>query len=328
VTRDERRRWGVEALAAVLAVVAYQLSVFGVLFLLPLQWVYRRHGERPFLMVSIVVAVGIWGVAVLTKVVAHSLWSAADTVLLVFPLVLIAGWVVMVLLERLGWRFLYRLVAVTAACGLVLFPTVSGLLAQPALMQVVEKSFDEVWKSASQTPGVDFASLVGRVSEKEFFDLLKETFLGSFLTVLFLFWAFTGFVARVFTTPRELRTLKGFFLPSQGTWILLGLWGLILIKFLLALKGVDWEWGGVEYVVANLALIALVLHVAAGWGILHVLLDGWKVPRLGQTAVRVLLALVLLTPVVGTWLVLGGLAGLAVLELWVNFRKRTQGVGL
>jgi len=327
VEKGERRA-GAFALATVLAVAAYHLSVFGVFFLVPLQWIRIRRDERSFLVASVLAAVGIGVVEAVVKTLMHSPWTVLDTVVLGLPMVLIAGWVAIVLMERLGWRFLYRLLTVTAVTGLVLFPLIASLFQQQAFVQVLEKSFGEVWLQVFQAPGLDVPGLMGKLDRSEFFELLKQAFLGSFLSVFFLFWAFTGRVSRAFQPRSEQATLKDFSVPSQGAWILLGLWGLILVKFLLALKGVDWKWGGVEYVVANVAFIVLVVHVAAGWGILHVLMDRWKVPRLGQGVVRILLFLLLVTPVAGTWLVLGGLAVLAVLELWVNFRKRTQGVGL
>jgi len=309
-------------------VAAYHLSVFGILFLLPLEWVRQRRGGRSFLGASVLVLAGIAAVEAGFKAVSRSPWTPLDTVGLALPLVLIVGWVAIVALERSGWRFLYRLVTVTALAGLVLFPAIAWLLAQDSFSQVVERSFDEVWTQITQTPGLDVQGFLRKMDQSQFFELLKQAFLGSFLSVLFLFWAATGRLSRVFDPGRDRRTLKDFFVPSQGAWVLLGLWGLVLAKFLLALKGVDWKWGGLEYVVANAAFIVLVVHVAAGWGILHSLMDRIKVPRWGQALVRVLLLVLLVTPAAGTWFVLGGLAVLAVLELWVNFRRQTQGVGL
>ena len=326
MTKDERRRWGSFALATTLSVAAYHLSVFGGFFLLPLQWVRQRQGESSFWVAAVLASVGIGVVEAVVKSLMHSPWSLLDAAVIGLPLLLIAGWVVIVALERLGWRFLYRLLTVTAVTGLILFPLIASLLRQEAVVQVVQRSFDELWTLVLQTPGLQSAGLVGQLNKAEFFDFLKQAFLGSFLSVFFLFWAFNGWLSRVFVPVAERRTLKDFFVPSQGAWILLGLWGLVLVKFLLALKGIAWKWGDLEYVVANVAFIVLVVHVAAGWGILQVLMDQWKIPRLGQGAARILMIVLLVTSVAGTWLVLGGLAALAVLELWVNFRKRTQGV--
>jgi hypothetical protein len=169
---------------------------------------------------------------------------------------------------------------------------------------------------------------MGQLDQSMFFELLKQAFLGSFLLVFFLFWAFTGRVSRVFGAPEEHKTLKDFFLPAQGAAILLGLWGLILVQGLLVRSGMKWDPGFLQYVVWNAAWISLVVYGLAGWGIVGALMDRWRWPRFGQAAMRVLLIFFLMVPGTGQVAVMVGLPVLAVLELWVNFRNRTQGVGL
>jgi len=327
MTKDSRSL-GPLALATVLAVAAYHLSVFGIFFLLPLQWVRVRRGEGSFWVASVLAAAGIGAVEAVVKAVVHSPWTVLDTAVLAFPLVLIAGWVSIGAMERLGWRFLYRLLTVTAVVGLVMFPLVAGLLNQAAFRQVLEDSFNAVWKQASQTPGLDAPGLMDKLDRTGFFDLLKEAFLGSFLLVFFLFWAATDRMARVFSPEGEPKTLKDFRVPPQAAWVLLGLWAVILVQGLLAGRGVKWDWGFAQYAILNVALVALVVHALAGWGILQSLMERWRWPRIVQMVVRVLLICTVLVPGTGQIAVLVGLPFLAVLELWVNFRNRTQGVGL
>jgi len=322
------RRWGGFALATFLSVAAYQLSVFGIFFLVPLDWIRQKQGGRRFLLASVLAAAGIVAGEVAVKSFVHSEWNGLDWVGLGFPLILIVGWAFIHGMKRLGWRFLYRLLTVTAVAGLVLFPLIASLFNQEAFNQVVRKAFDAVWAQVFQAPGIDVPGLVGKPNQTEFFELLKQAFLGSFLLAFFLFWGFTGRIARAFDSTVEPRALKDFFLPPEGIWALLGLWGLILGQGLLIRVGVKWDWGFGQYVVLNAAWIVLVIYGLAGWGILHALMDRWHWPRFSQAAVRVLLVLLLMVPGTGQAVVLVGLPILAVLELWVNFRKRTQGVGL
>ncbi len=326
--KEENRDRAQLALSAVLAVAAYHLSVVGILFLVPLQWVKFRQGERSFLLASISTAVGIAAVEAVVKSLRHSPWTGLDTAMLGLPFLLIAGWVAIVLMERLGWRFLYRLLAVTAVTGLVLFPLIASLLRQEVFVRALEVSFGEVWKQMFETSGMDASGLMGQLDRSEFFDLLKKTFLASFLLLFFLFWGATAWVTRLFAPVEERSTLKDFFVPSQGAWILLGLWAVILVQGLLARNGMEWEWGIAQYAMLNVAWVALIVHALAGWGIVHSLMDRWHWPRFSQGVVRVLLIFFLMVPGNGQIVVLAGLPILAVLELWVNFRKRTQGVGL
>jgi hypothetical protein len=159
LTKDEGSKIRGFALATVLAVAAYHLSVLGIFFLLPLQWVWVRQGKRPFLMASVLAAAGIGGVEAALKAVTRTPWTVLDTAALGIPLFLIAGWVAIVVMETLGWRFLYRLLAVTAVTGLVAFPLVSGLLAQPSFNQALQGGFNTLWKQFTDAPGFNAAEL-------------------------------------------------------------------------------------------------------------------------------------------------------------------------
>lgn len=320
--------WGSFAVATVLSVAAYHLSIFGVVFLLPLEWVRQKLGGRLFLGASVLVAAGIVAGDIGIKALVHSGWSNLDWVLMGFPLVLIAGWVAVVSMTRLGWRFLYRLLAVTVVAGLVLFPVIAFLLGQETFNHEIRKVFDELWGKFFQASGFTEAGSLGRLDQTEFFELLKQGFLGSFLLLFFLLWGATGRLAQVFDATKRPKTMKDLFVPSWAAWILLSLWGLILVQGLLGRMEIGWDWGFAQYVVLNAAWLGLVVHALAGWGILHSLMDRWHWPRFGQASVRVLLVLLLLFPGTGQVVVLVGLPVLAVLELWVNFRKETQGVGL
>jgi hypothetical protein len=218
VTKDEGSKVRGFALATVLAVAAWHLGILEAFFLLPLQWIRVRQGKRPFLMASVLAAAGIGGVEAALKAVTRTPWTILDTAALGVPLVLIVGWAAIVLMDKLGWRFLYRLLAVTAVTGLVTFPVVSGLLAQPTFDQALQGFINAAWKRFTDVPGFNAAELTGTTGPAEFFGMLKQAFLGSYLVVLFLFWAVTARLARVFTPLEGLQTWKEFFVPPGGHW--------------------------------------------------------------------------------------------------------------
>lgn len=322
------RRWGGFALAVILCVAAYHLSLLGLFFLVPLEWVRRKWGVGPLGVAAILALAGIVAGEWVIKSLVHSEWTTLDFGLLGFPIVLVFGWLLITGMERWRWRFLYRLLLVTATTGVVLFPVFAWLLGQDSVNVVIRKAFDQAWAQVFQTPGVDVPGFLGKANPTDFFELLKQAFLGSFLLVFFLLWGFTGRMARFLDPSKGPSGWKEFFLPPEGAWALLGLWGVILLQGLLQRVGVSWDWGFAQYVVLNAAWVVLVVHGMAGWGILHSWMDRWHWPRFSQSAVRVLLVLLVLIPGAGQLVVLAGLPILAVLELWVNFRRRRQGVGL
>ena len=320
------RRGGQLVLATAISVVAYHLSaLFGAFFLLPLQWVRSRLGEAAFLLSSVLALAAIVGVDAGLKALVHSPWTVLDTAVLAVPVTSLAGWVGIVLLERTRWRFLYRVLLVTAAAAAVLFPLAAALLNSESFMKMVTDAFDKVWNEIMKTPGLD-ASLTAGLNQGDFLDLIKQTVLYSFLTVFFLFWMFTGRLAKALEGGRS-EVLKTFRVPPQGAWFLLGLWGLLLIQSLAHRWGVAWDWGFWQYVVFNLALIALVVHALAGVGIIEAFMARARWPVFGRIAVRTALLLLLFAQGAGQLVVLVGLPLLAVLELWVNLRTRTQEVG-
>jgi len=319
------RRTGQFVLATALAVTAYHMSVLGVLFLLPLHWVRVRLGEAPFIASAVLALAGVFGVEAGIKAILHSPWSTADALALVLPVTLVAGWVGIVLLERTGWRFLYRTLAVTSVAALALFPMAASLLGNEGFMKSLSSAFDAVWDQVFQTPGID-PSVTAGLDRNEFFELLKQAFLDSFLLVFFLFWMFTGRLAKLLERARP-PVLRDFRVPPQGAWVLLLLWGLLLGQLLAHQVGSGWNWGFWQYVVLNVALIALVVHAVAGLGIVEALLTRWKWPVFGRVAVRAALVLLLFAQGAGQLVVLVGLPLLSVLELWVNLRIRTQEVG-
>ncbi len=320
---EAARRTGQFALATALSVVTYHMSVFGLFCLFPLQWVRSRQGVMPFLASSALALAGIVAVQAGIKAVVGSSWKDFDVASLVFPVVEIAGWAAIVLLERTGWRFLFRVLAVTALAALVLFPLAASLLGREDFMRSLSVAFGSVWDKVIQAPGLDASA---GLSKGQFFELLKIVFLDSFLLVFFLFWMFTGRLAKVLE-PGKAEVLRNFRVPPQGALALLVLWGLLLAQSLIHQGGARLDWGFWQYVVMNFALIALVVHALAGLGIVEALMVRWRWPSVGRFAARAALLLLLFAPGAGQLVIMVGLPLLAVLELWVNLRTRTQEVG-
>jgi hypothetical protein len=327
------RRVGQFALATALSIAAFHMSgLFGIFFLLPLQWIRSRFGEAPFVGAAVVAFAGIAGVLGGIGALVHEPWTPLETAFLSIPGTALAGWVAIVLLQRTGWRFLYRVLLVTGVAAVVLFPLASSLQHDGAFLKALEDGYNKVWTGVLKLPGIDAAATNG-FDSRALLDQLKQAVLCSFLSVFFLFWMFTGRLAKNFETGGARNVLKNFRVPPQGALALLGLWGLLLVRSLLHSWGINWDWGFGQYVLLNLALVALWIYVLAGLGIIEALMVRWSWPGFVRIAVRLILVLLLVpleaeeVPTVGQFVVLVGLPLLAVMELWMNLRTRTQEVG-
>lgn len=321
------RAWGAWGLAVVLSVLAYNLSLLGVLFLVPLQWVRVRQGGRRFVLASGVSLAGIGALELALKGLTSTAWTPIDTLVFGVPVVLVAGWVALAALERGGWRFLYRLLAVTAATGLIVLVVLSTWGRQDSVNTAIQKAFLDLWTQVFQRTDLNLGALGAGIKPAELYDVLKQAFLGSVLLVFFLFWALTWRLTRWPAVNQAAFRLRDFRVPPQGAAVLLLLWGVLLLQSLLGKPGFTLLPGVLVYAWLNAAWIALVVHGLAGWGIVQALMERWNWPRLAQTVVRAFLVLSLLLPGAGQVAVLVGLPVLAVLELWINFREGKQGVG-
>ncbi|MEI8092797.1 MAG: hypothetical protein WCG80_01145 [Spirochaetales bacterium] len=316
--------WVFALAGALVSSVLFHLSLLGVLFLLPLVWLNKRHSQATALEGAAATAALLicwtFGRLALEK----STWTVWDSLDLGLPLFLLAGWVALVLLNGTGWRFVYRLGAVTLVAAVIGLPLVTGLLAVPAVEKAWKDGFEIVWKQIAEASGS--AGLQDWSANKDdFFVLVRESISAAFLPVLFLFWAATESWSRRWgwSGTGPVRWVD-FRLPSRAVVVFLGLWMVILVQSLVrnlggrGLEGVLW------YGVANLAIVAWIAYALVGWGIVKSLLQRGKVPPLAQTLMGMMLILSLFAGGVMSVVVLIALPLLAVLELWIDFRKTEQ----
>lgn len=107
--------------------------------------------------------------------------------------------------------------------------------------------------------------------------------------------------------------LNAFRLPTQLIWLLVGAWGGVLLSMVVEL---DWF----AYVLWNLALVALCLYGVQGLALLWHLLQRRGLPRGARIGVALALLVVLLIPGLNL-VVLIGLPGFGASEIWVNYHR-------
>jgi hypothetical protein len=320
---EATRRGGQFVLATALSIVAYHLSFFGAFCLFSLQWVRSRFGMKSFLVSAGLTLAGIVAIQMGLNYVLGITSYAVKFLTYLAPTVLVCGWVAIVALERTGWRFLYRLLAATAFAGLMLFPMIAWLLNSKEFMGSLEEAFRGLWDKVTQGPG--FADISKLLSEATFFEQFRDGIIDSFLVVFFLLWMIAGRLAK-WLEPVKYRVLRDFRLPREVIWVFLLLTVLMLVQYLVNNGNGHWDLGFWQYVAFSAMGILLILHIVAGWGTLEALLERWNWPSVSRGLVRVVLVVMVpLGP--GLFVLAIGLPLLAVLELWVNLRTRTQEVG-
>ncbi|NNM66384.1 MAG: hypothetical protein HKM06_00075 [Spirochaetales bacterium] len=312
---------------ALLSAVFYHLSVFGLFFLVPLQVVYVRRGRLPFVLAIFLSAVLIVLGLGLELLLAKQDWTVFDTLSAMLAGILLGGWLLAVLLEKTGWRFLVRLSLAVAAAGLVVFTLGGWALQDVSFQSQLQTDLMPIWKKLVSTVGMETVNgLFPAQWVRDPAAMLKgmeDAVLSTVLVSFFVVWLVTWRLVR--SVPGSRFLLKNFRLPSSASLILLGVWALFLGDSLLAQGGHDFL-GFAMYIVSNLAWITLVVHALAGWGIVQSLLERWRLPLVLRGLVLGLLAFFCFW--VGSTaevVTLVGLTVLAVLELWVNFRNYHSG---
>lgn len=107
--------------------------------------------------------------------------------------------------------------------------------------------------------------------------------------------------------------LGTFRLPVNLIWLLIGSWGGVLLSMVVEL-----EW--FAYVLWNLALVALGFYGVQGLALLWYFLQRRRLPRGARLGVALALIVVLLMPGINL-IVLIGLPGLGASEIWVNYHR-------
>jgi hypothetical protein len=318
------RTAGLALAVAMSSVLLFHLSLLGVVFLLPLAWVEKKSSRQTADLAAVMATVGMVGWTFLWKSVEQTTWSVWDTLDLSLPVVLLLGWLLVRALEPTGWRYLFRLGVVLAVVTVVGLPTVAGFMAAPDVERVWKQGFDLVWNQISLSSGTEaIASLAA--DKVAFFGMVKESVSAAFVPTLFLFWALNEQWcrrARWFNQPPV--RWEDFRLPQQAVAPFLALWVTVLVQSLLHNLGASGMSGVLWYAVQNVAAVFWIVYAFVGWGVLRILMARVNVAPLMLTLLGASLVVLLLSGGVLTVLVMVALPLLAVLELWVNFRKNEQ----
>jgi hypothetical protein len=317
-------RSGAVAGVALVSVLVFHLSVLAVFFLLPIAWLEKKGFADLVPHSVLMTVVGFVAWTWLWKLISREPWAVWDTWDAGLPVVLVLGWFLVRHLSVLRWRYLFRLAAVTLAGAVIGLPVVMSAVNDPLVQKAWRAGFELVWAQLAQASSVEAAGTLTDSYKQAFFGMVKESVCRAFLPVLFLFWAGTEALTRRLGWTATPVLWTKFQLPTWGVFAFLGLWTLLLLQNLWRnLGGSAWN-GAVWYLVENLAVVVWIVYAFAGWGVLRFLMDGRKVAIPIQSLIGVFLVLCLISANAASVIVMVILPLLAVLELWVNFRKMEQ----
>ncbi|MFP4483938.1 MAG: DUF2232 domain-containing protein [Spirochaetota bacterium] len=310
---QSREEWIETAGLAVAAGALYASGFFALLFLLPLVALLRRRGFSALLVGA---GIAVLGVIIVDVVRLSRLPSGPGLPWLVawnwtLPVGLLVGLVV------LGWpipgvqRTLYRLLVGWAATMVVTVPLYVKIGADGTLHAFLESQFAAL---GAATEGGDAAQSGAALLADTAVRVLGNTYGVGLLVLLVLNWYLGSYLAHRFSTgvappPR----LAGFAMPSQAVWVLIASVAAVLLTFLADL-------GPVEPVAWNVALVSLFLYGVQGIAVGRHLLAHYRVQQ-GARMLIIIGAIVLVFVPGVNLIVLLGLPGLGVSELWIDYNR-------
>lgn len=320
----DRRGWTETALTAAVSLV---MSVTGLLlpfFMIPLQVVALRRGEKAFLISASGVFFGnlILKMALSPETDIAGSGLMADSVLY---LLLLAG-LYAVNFRLNPMRKVEKLLVVTAVTGLISIPVIVHIESDQAFYKMMIDTVDSflvMLKGASAENNI-----FGALTPEGMYALIRDSFLGSFLFVYFAFLALTIRVGSSFAlrtmgrTGRKTRLME-FNVPERLVWFLFIPLTIVLLQLLLSGRGWSWDTGIIGFAVSNCLYIMGVLYGLQGFGLVQYLLEKKNVnPRLRGMAGWMIPLSLIFFPL--NLIVILLLPGLGVSELWINYRHNDK----
>jgi hypothetical protein len=220
-------------------------------------------------------------------------------------------------------RNLYQLLAVTGAVGIVsILVTVvisNSQVYEDFIKNQIESMLNVLKQSMTQTTGASSAFLQGFLTTERVYNLVKEVVLRDYLFVYFLVlagnWRLGTVIGRR-TLSRETWSYAGFSLPEIFVWPLLLSWTGILVDAFVGL-------GFLRYIFWNLGLIFLLLYGLQGGAIIKFLFIKYNVARNIRLLIIMGTVVFLFIPGIN-FLIIIGIPGLGVSELWIKYRKEER----
>ncbi len=310
---QSREVWIETAGLAVAAAALYASGFFALLFLLPLAALLRRRGFGALLWGA---GIAVLGITIVDVVRLSRLGAGLGSSWLIawnwtLPVGLLVGLVVMEApLPRLG-RTLYRLLAGWVAAMVVTVPLFLKVGADGTLRSFLESQFAALGAAPEAgEAGSSGAEMLADTAVR----VLGNTYGVGLLVLLVLNWYLGAYLAYRFSTgvappPRIAR----FVVPARAVWVLIASVAGVVLTFFATL-------GPVEPVAWNVALVSLLLYGVQGIAVARHLLAHYRV----QQGVRMLIiigAIVLLFVPGVNLIVLLGLPGLGVSELWIDYNR-------
>lgn len=309
------------------AVLSLIMSLSGFLllfFMVPLQVIAIRRGEKGFLISAMGVFFGNLVLKLILSPEAVSAGIPMTADIAVFLILL--GGLYAVNFKLKAYKGVIRFLIVTVGAAIASLPVLLYLSSDPSFVEMMKGQIDSVLVMLQKAfPG---ETVFGSLTTDAMYSIFRNSFLSSYLAVFSFIVALSWriglrFGLRSIGRESDMPKIEELNVPERLVWFLFVPLTLVLLKILLAGRGMDLNTGIVGFAVSNSLYIMVALYGLQGFGLLQYLMVKKKVnPGIRRmTSWSIPLAL-LIFPLNLVVLIL--LPGLGVSELWINYRQNDK----
>jgi hypothetical protein len=310
---------------SLLSLLLYKLGVFFLLFLIPLHILRIRRGYAVFLYScgGVLLLIFLFGLLSTRTIEEPGLHSVLLLLEVITPALLMAGLLLIDAEVPYLQRRLYRILAVTGGAGLLSIPVVVAMTSNETYVGFIKDQIDlfittfrEAMQQSAQS-GTVF--MEGFLTTDRVYDFFKAVALRNYVFFYFLIvsgnWKAGEIIGRK-SIGETVEPITSFSLPDVLIWPLLFSWTGVLLNSLVSV-------GPFVYLFWNTGLIFLFLFGIQGFAIIRFLLEKYKVDRRARLLIGLGVVIFLFIPGIN-FLIIIGVPGLGVSELWIKYRKEER----
>lgn len=305
-------------IAAGASFLIFQLSFIFFLFIVPVLFIGRRHGWHAAVLLGSVLFIAITVQIVVKMRVVESPELRQFIIIygLSYPAALLTG---ALIITMFSGRSLFKMLISACIFTAVSVPVILIYSRNTQVVSFLKEQIAYVTEIFTngllKTSSGEASTVLSELQPEKLAETIKVIFFRDFIAAYFFLlsgcWFFTDRL--VSRKNKSLRfTIESFTLPDSFVWLLIASLAGILLDHLFSL---GW-WG---YVLWNSGLIMLFVYGLKGIGLIKYLFKKHNVTRQKQRSIYMLIFILLIFPGLNL-VVLLGIPGLGVSELWVRYR--------
>lgn len=298
--------------------LVFQLSIVFFLFIVPVMYIGRKRGWHSVVITVVILlaAISVQLVVKMRVVESSELRKFVTIYGLSYPVALLAG---ALIVSMFSGRSLFKMLIASGLFAVVSIPFIIGYSKNSEVISFLKEQIGYV--SHMVTAGLgkstspDASAVLSEFSPEKIVTLVKTIFLRDFVAAYFFLLSGSWFISDAAACRKnKSRRFKVelFTVPEWFIWIfIVSLVGLLVDHLI----GMGW-WG---YLFWNSTLILLIVYGIDGVGVMRNLFKKYNVTRQKQRSVYMIIFILLIIPGINL-VVLLGIPGLGVSELWVKYR--------